>query len=160
MFYFYLTPYGVTLLATNLAFFSSAYLFVRMIRTYELPALRRGEISAERSRSLVNALPMPSVPWELPGLWTLFLPLNSAARGLYDREVPPVPGAPSGAGSPPGVAASSGEPVHDRGRTDSLVHVSPAESGSGPQHGGAPDTSVAVLSGAAGSAELDRPLLV
>ena len=54
---------------------------------FEIPAARRGAMSAECPREVYNRVSWPEWTASLPHEWTLFLPLNSRSIPLHDRDI-------------------------------------------------------------------------
>jgi hypothetical protein len=78
--------YGVALLAMT-GFTVHSLVFA--VNHFEVPASERLEVSPDKPRAFFTELPWPAWDASLPPSWTLFMPLNSRQRNIY--EVPSVP---------------------------------------------------------------------
>uniref|UniRef100_A0A7S4MZ70 Uncharacterized protein n=1 Tax=Odontella aurita TaxID=265563 RepID=A0A7S4MZ70_9STRA len=85
--YFHSVPYGYFDVALIPLFLFMVQTMAYTLLVLEVPASRRGVISAECPREVYNRLSWPEWSAGWPHEWTVFLPLNSRNAPLYDREV-------------------------------------------------------------------------
>ncbi|KAG5179669.1 hypothetical protein JKP88DRAFT_326354, partial [Tribonema minus] len=89
--YFFMNPMGYFGLAALSTFLLVLHAMLYTVTDLEVPALTRGEISAEHPRACFVELPWPSWGASLPPTWTLFLPTNTRVRGVYENIRPSRP---------------------------------------------------------------------
>jgi hypothetical protein len=124
LYHFYLYSFpagsGFDMLAVNVMLLGLLYSMLFCLRTFEVPAFNRGEVSIDQPRALYNSLPWPTWAVSLATDDTIFMPVNRYSTSVYADAPNPLP-------PPAGIAAGEQHEAPQEGSATDHAFLSSLE---------------------------------